>query len=94
MEEPAYRTVALCRVLGSTTRYRIVRLLAQQKMRPSDLRRELRKAPNVISVHLARLRSAGLVRFKREPDGLFYWLKLPELPQLLDQIESFASSLR
>ena len=93
MKESEFRAVALCQVLGSTTRYRILRLLARRRLRPSDLCRELGKSPNVISVHLAKLRAAGLVRFKRHRDGLYYWHKPKGLPGLMQRIERFVDSL-
>jgi DNA-binding transcriptional ArsR family regulator len=91
MDEATFQAVHLCQLLGSTTRYRIVKLLAEKKRTPGDLSRELGKSPSVISVQLSKLRNAGLVRFKRESNGLLYWLKPSNLDELVRQIEKYAS---
>ena len=93
MDESAFRAVSLCQVLGSTTRYRILKLLAKGQMRPGDLCEALDKPSPVISVHLAKLRAAGLVRYKRKPEGLFYWPKPGGPAALLRRLEEFVSSL-
>jgi len=93
MEEDAFRTVALCQALGSTTRYRILTLLANGRMTPGELCRALGKSPTVVSVHLAKLRAAGLVRFKRQGNGLQYWHKPTGLRAMMKRLERFASSL-
>jgi len=93
MEESTFRAVRLCQVLGSHTRFRILLLLAKRRMTPGELRRALKKSPSLISRHLEKLRSADLVRFKREKTGLLYWLKRQKLPALLSGIEEFAKSL-
>ena len=91
MQESEFRAVALCQALGSTTRYRILRLLAGERLRPSDLQRKLGKSQSVISVHLAKLRAAGLVRFRREPEGLYYWHKTKGLAVVMRSIEKFVA---
>ncbi|MFO7899886.1 MAG: winged helix-turn-helix domain-containing protein [Planctomycetota bacterium] len=91
MDEDAFQAVHLCQMLGSTTRYRILKLLAEQKMTPGELSRQLGKSSSVISVQLGKLRTAGLVRFKREATGLFYWPKPAGLGGLIDRIERYAS---
>jgi UTP--glucose-1-phosphate uridylyltransferase len=54
---------------------------------PADLGRELGRSPSVISVQLSTRKNAGLARFKREPNGLVYRLKPPDLDRLIEQIE-------
>ena len=93
MKESEFRAVSLCQALGSTTRYRILRLLSSRRLKPSELCRELGKSASVISVHLAKLRANGLVRFKRESDGLVYWHKPKGLAALMQRIEKVATSL-
>ena len=93
MEELEFRSAVLCQMLGSTTRYRILKLLSRRKMTPGQLCDALGKASSVISVQLAKLRTAGLVRFKREPGGLMYWLKVPGLGGLIAFLERFAKKL-
>ena len=72
MDDTSFRAAVVCQMLGSTTRYRIVKLLVEKRMTPGQLRKALNKRASVISHHLAKLRNTGLVRFKREPDGLIY----------------------
>ncbi len=60
-------------------------------MTPGQLCKALGKRSSVISHHLAKLRNTGLVRFKREPDGLMYWPKPRGIGKLMEQIERFAA---
>jgi ArsR family transcriptional regulator, virulence genes transcriptional regulator len=90
MEENAFRAAMVCKLLGNTTRYRIMKLLADGKMTPGQLGRELGKSATVISNQLAKLRAAGLVRFKRERDGLMYWPKMRGVSLLIRRLETFA----
>ena len=94
MREEEFRAVTLCQMLGSTTRYRILKLLCERPMTPSELKSELGKSGTVISVQLAKLKNAGLVRFKRERNGLFYWPKPAGLAGVVRGIEKFASKPR
>jgi len=94
VQEDEFQAVVLCQALGSTTRYRILKLLAARRMRPGQLASTLGKSKTVISVHLAKLRAAGLVRFKREATGLLYWLKPTGLKTVLGRLEAFAASLK
>ena len=93
MQELEFRSAILCQMLGSTTRYRIIKLLARGKMTPGQLCRALGKTPSVISVQLAKLRNAGLVRYKRERDGLMYWPKVKGIQRLIGYLERFAGQL-
>jgi DNA-binding transcriptional ArsR family regulator len=89
MDETAFQAARLCQVLGGTTRYRILKLLAGEPMTPGQLCKALGKRPNVISDHLGKLRNAGLVRFKRTSDGLMYWPKVKGIGGLLRSVEQF-----
>jgi len=93
MEELAFRSAMVCQMLGNTTRYRILKLLAKKPMTPGQLRQVLAKPPAVISNHLAKLKYAGLVRFKREPGGLMYWPKPKGVGRLIAGLERFASQM-
>jgi len=91
MEELAFQSAMLCQMLGNTTRYRIMKLLARGPMSPGQLCEELGKSPTVISNQLTKLRHTGLVRFKRQPGGLFYWPKPRGVKKLIEGLERFAS---
>ena len=93
MEELAFRSALVCQMLGNTTRYRILKLLAQTPMTPGQLCEQLAKPPSVISNQLTKLRHVGLVRFKRQPEGLTYWPKVKGVAKLFAYLERFASQL-
>ena len=93
MDEAAFRAAMVCQMLGNTTRYRILKLLCREKMTPKQLCAALNKSSTVISNQLAKLRYAGLVRFKREPTGLMYWPKPGGVAKLFASVEAFASQM-
>ena len=94
MDELAFRSAMVCRVLGNSTRYRILKLLAHQPSTPGQLCEALGKSRTIISTHLAKLRDTGLVRFKRQAAGLVYWPKVRGVARLIAQLERFAEGLR
>ena len=58
--------VRVLRTVACTTRLRILaRLMLADEVAPSQLARDLRLRPDVLSVHLARLASAGLIQRRR-----------------------------
>jgi DNA-binding transcriptional ArsR family regulator len=92
MKEEAFKASIVCKLLGNTTRCRIMKLLANDRMTPGQLGKKLAKSPAVISNQLAKLRAAGLVRFKRERGGLMYWPKVSGVAKLVNSLENFAKS--
>ena len=82
--------MSLCQALGGATRFKIISLLSNGKMTPGEICAKLDKSSAVISVHLAKLRQLGMVRYKREPGGLYYSLRKRELAELLRVLEDFA----
>src|SRR5688572_11625251 len=68
------RTSALFRLLGDTTRLRLLRVLAQDRFNVSELTGILGVAQSGVSRHLGLLRDAGLVTEEREAGFVYYRL--------------------
>ena len=68
------RTSALFRLLGDTTRLRLLRVLAQDRFNVSELTGILGVAQSGVSRHLGLLRDAGLVTEERESGYVYYRL--------------------
>lgn len=70
MAQPAQ----LFRALGDRTRLRIVNLLARGSLCVCDIQRILEQPQSSVSRHLALLKSAGLIRDRRDGMRTFYAL--------------------
>src|SRR5687768_7275454 len=68
------RTSALFRLLGDTTRLRLLRVLAQDRFNVSELTGILGVAQSGVSRHLGLLRDAGLISEEREAGYVYYRL--------------------
>ncbi len=68
------RPSAFFRALGDPTRLRIVNLLARGSLCVCDIQRILEQPQSSISRHLALLKSAGLIRDRRDGMRTFYAL--------------------
>jgi len=68
------RLVEIFKVLGDTTRLKIVKLLSEQELRVGEIVEILGLAQSSVSQHLARLRSAKLVNERREGQVVYYAL--------------------
>lgn len=64
----------LFRALGERTRLRIVNLLARGSLCVCDIQRILEQPQSSVSRHLALLKSAGLIRDRRDGMRTFYAL--------------------
>jgi ArsR family transcriptional regulator, arsenate/arsenite/antimonite-responsive transcriptional repressor len=64
----------LFRALGDPTRLRIVNLLARGSLCVCDIQRILGQPQSSVSRHLALLKSAGLIRDRRDGMRIFYGL--------------------
>ncbi len=64
----------LFRALGDRTRLRIVNLLARGSLCVCDIQRILGQPQSSVSRHLALLKSAGLIRDRRDGMRIFYAL--------------------
>ena len=68
------RSSTLFRLLGDSTRLRLLRVLAQDRFNVSELTGILAAAQSNISRHLGLLKDAGLVREEREAGFVYYRL--------------------
>lgn len=68
------RASALFRLLGDTTRLRLLRVLAQDRFNVSELTGILGAAQSGVSRHLGLLRDAGLITEEREAGYVYYRL--------------------
>jgi DNA-binding transcriptional ArsR family regulator len=76
MEEKRYRESRLCRLLGNPIVYQLILLLeASGPLTPSKLAKLIGRQVSTISIHLAKLRSADIVRYDTAGKETRYWLK-------------------
>ena len=76
MEEKRYRESRLCRLLGNPVIYQLVLLLdAGGPQTPSKLAKGLGRQISTVSIHLAKLRNADVVRYDTSGKETRYWLK-------------------
>lgn len=68
------RLVEVFKVLGDTTRLKIVKLLSAKELKVGDIVQILGLAQSSVSQHLAKLRSAKLVNERREGQVVYYSL--------------------
>ncbi len=64
----------LLRLLGDSTRVRLLSVLAADELTVAELTRVTRLAQSRVSTHLGRLREAGMVRDRRSGSSCFYAL--------------------
>ena len=99
MKERQYRESRLCRLLGNPVVYRMAVLLAKEgRLTPSRLAKTTGRSVQTISGHLAKLRTADVVRYETAGGRTQYWLKHPKevtgLFRALEKAVGAASKLR
>ena len=89
MDEKRYRESRLCRLLGNPIVYQlVVTLEAGGPATPSKLAKLIGRHVSTISIHLAKLRSADVVRYDTSGKTVRYWLKhKSEMKGLLKTLE-------
>ena len=76
MDEKRYRESRLCRLLGNPIVYQLVELLqVNGPLTPSRAATMTGRDVSTISVHLAKLRNADIVRYETAGKETRYWLK-------------------
>jgi len=63
------------RLLGDTTRVRLLLLLEREELSVAELQEILAKGQSQISTHLAQLKQAGLLEDRRTGKQIFYRVK-------------------
>jgi DNA-binding transcriptional ArsR family regulator len=89
MEEKRYRASRLCRLLGNPIVYQVVlHLEAGGPLTPSKLAKLIGRQVSTVSIHLAKLRVADIVRYDTSGKETRYWLKhKSEMKGLLKMLE-------
>ena len=62
----------LCKLLGDSTRVRLVSALCEAELTVAELTQLTGLAQSRVSSHLAKLKEAGLVQFRRDGNSSFY----------------------
>ena len=76
MDESKYRESRVCRLLGNPVVYQLVLLLGNGgPLTPSQLANMAGRSVQTVSGHLAKLRTADLVRYNTDGKQVRYWLK-------------------
>ena len=94
MKETQYRSSRICRVLGNPTAYKIIRLLENKKLSPSEISQELNLSIQTISDTLRILRKVDLVRYDTWNKRKVYFLKTPQIIEILNKLEKLVDKLR
>ena len=98
MDEKRYRESRLCRLFGNPIVYQIVVLLdAGGPITPSNLAKLIGRHVSTISIHLAKLRNADVVRYDTSGKEVRYWLKhkaeMKGLLKMLDRVVDASSKV-
>ena len=93
MDEKRYRESRLCRLLGNPIVYQIVLLLeAGGPLTPSKLAKLAGRQVSTVSIHLAKLRAADVVRYDTAGKQVRYWLKhKAEMKGLMKTLEKIVN---
>lgn len=94
MIEKAYRTSRVLLAMGEPIKYQIVRKLEKEKKTPGELAKELHRSTATISYHLSILKKLDIVRYNTEKGNVKYWLKYPEIGELLNHAERCTSKMK
>ena len=91
MDEKRYRESRLCRLLGNPVVYQLIDLLhVNGPMTPSKVASITGRDISTISAHLAKLRTADIVRYETVGKEVRYWLKhgneIKELMNVLGRV--------
>ena len=84
MSRPLYQAKAeFFKTLGHPARIRVLELLAERERAVGEMLPEVGLEATNLSQHLAVLRRAGLVTFRKEGSTVFYSLTSPQVAELL-----------
>ena len=84
MSRPLYQAKAeFFKTLGHPARIRVLELLSERERAVGEMLPEVGVEATNLSQHLAVLRRAGLVTFRKEGSTVFYSLTSPQVAELL-----------
>jgi DNA-binding transcriptional ArsR family regulator len=89
-----YRSSRICRVLGNPTAYEMLKILANSKMRPSEIASEFGLTLPTICATLRSLRQLDLVRYEARNNGKFYFIKDEKILSVMHEIEQLVELIR
>ncbi|HIE06264.1 MAG TPA: ArsR family transcriptional regulator [bacterium (Candidatus Stahlbacteria)] len=92
--ETQYRASRVCRILGNTTAYQIIRALGRKRKTPTELADELGLSVAVVSLTLRALRNIDLVRYETKMNQREYWIKETVVLDIADKLEKFVKRIR
>lgn len=84
LEEQSERASALLKALANEKRLMIVCILCKGEKNVGDLEQFIGLSQSALSQHLARLRRDGIVDTRREAQTIYYSIKDPAVPKLLE----------
>jgi len=94
MPETMYRASRCCRILGNPTAYLILRFLGPKRKTPSQISQGLNLTLPAVSITLRQLRNLDLVRYETRGITREYWVKDPEVLDMLSALETWVKSIR
>lgn len=89
MPESMYRASRFCRIAGNPTAYLLIRYLGKTRRTPSEMSRDLGVSVYTVSRTLRHLRQVDIVRYEAIDMGKIYWIKDPEIFNILDSLENW-----
>ncbi len=87
MKEKEKRIVSIFKILGSPTRFKIVKLLQKGEMCTSEIAENLGKDRSTISRHLKDMMNLDIVRYVTKDKNVFYRLKKDSVLNLIKSAE-------
>lgn len=84
LEQQSEKASALLKALANEKRLMIVCILLQGEKNVGELEQFVGLSQSALSQHLARLRRDGIVDTRREAQTIFYSIKDPAVPKLLE----------
>jgi len=80
--------ITLLRALADETRLKIIEYLLLGRKCVSEIIPVVNKTQSTVSIHLGLLEKAGILKSKREGKKVFYEIKNPDIPELLNILKS------
>lgn len=93
LEQKTEKAAALLKSLANEKRLLIVCLLCKGEKNVGELEQIVGLSQSALSQHLARLRRDGIVSTRRSAQTIFYQLKDPSVPKLLECLEGIYDNL-
>ena len=84
LEDQSEKASALLKALANEKRLMIVCILCNGEKNVGELEQVIGLSQSALSQHLARLRRDGVVETRREAQTIYYKIKDPSVPKLLD----------